>query len=653
MAVSVPEHEATSERPRAAREASGRSTVPGRAPLRPSARGGPDEPRGAAERSRPSATAAADDDPRWSTVALFAAIAVVLALGALRGGWALDDRELLFGNPVTSGALPWAAAFERDYFAFLGGAGQWRPLASLSLRLDRSLFGEEVAGYHLVNAALQLAVVACAFGALRSLGLRRRVLHFGLVAFAIHPLLTDAVVWIAGRTSMLSALGPLLGGWAALELARRGRGPLACALPASLGLLAGLLAKEDAVVFGVALPLAIGAAAARVHARDTIDGGESLGAAARADGGAWRWAAATALGCGAVVALVLGARFLALGEALPRAASPALGEAALGERLVVGGSALFEALRLALLPIDYPPQYRVDFLLERAAPLAAPVASACGWLLALLPLAFFALRPMRSSVAATSAMLAVLAFLPVTQLVPAGEVFAPRFLYLPLLFAIPFVGAAGARLFAGRALPVATALLTLGFGALFVQRAEIYRDIKAWRVEMLRHHPDDAPSWNALGLWHEEAGREDAAEAALRRAIEADPSYSRSWSNLGRMQLERGDLTAAEETLTAAVRAGPRNAIARVNLAAVVSKRGRTVDAAEHYRAALRLAPELAPAWRGLGLALRRLGKETEARSALERALQLDPGDRAARALLDATPSEESTPDEPGETERD
>ena len=573
------------------------------------------------------------DAPAWTSAALFAVLAGILVLGALRGGWSLDDRELLFANPVTSGALPWTAAFERDYFAFIGGTGQWRPLASLSLRLDRALFGDASTGYHLVNVALQLAVAACAFGALRALGLRRRALHFGLVAFAVHPLLADSVVWIAGRTSMLSALGPVAGAWAAIALARRGRGPLLCALPAGIGLAAGLLAKEDAIVFAVALPLVIGHAAtvARSPAGANDEG-------SRERGRAWRAATATALACTASIVLVLAGRHLALGDALPHAASPALGSAPLGERLVVGGNALLEALRLALLPIDYPPQYRVDFLLGRAAPLSAAVAAVCGWGLALLPLAFALVAPRRRSVASTSAALAVLAFLPVTQLVPAGEVFAPRFLYLPLLFAIPFLGAAATRLFAGRALLIATSVLALGFGGLFLQRAGLYADVEAWRLEMLHHHPGDAPSWNALGLWHEEAGRPEAAEAAWRAAIEADPTYSKSWSNLGRMQIELGDLAGAEETLTAAVRMGPRNPVARVNLAAVVSKRGRTVDAAEHYRAALRLAPELAPAWRGLGLALQRLGKEDEARRALERALQLDPEDRAARRLLEAGP---------------
>ena len=48
----------------------------------------------------------------------------------------MDDQELLFGNPVVDGSLPLSAAFDRDYFHHLGDAGQWRPLASLSLRLE-------------------------------------------------------------------------------------------------------------------------------------------------------------------------------------------------------------------------------------------------------------------------------------------------------------------------------------------------------------------------------------------------------------------------------------------------------------------------------------------------------------------------------------
>ena len=63
-------------------------------------------------------------------------------------------------------------------------------------------------------------------------------------------MLADSVAWISGRTSMVSALG----GTAALLAAAAAPGWIGVAAGVALALLAGLLGKEDAVVF---LPAAL------------------------------------------------------------------------------------------------------------------------------------------------------------------------------------------------------------------------------------------------------------------------------------------------------------------------------------------------------------------------------------------------------------
>ncbi len=617
----------------------------------------------------PPALAAAAARERRRDRAWLAAVALVVVVGALRGGLALDDRELLEANPVVRGTAPWWSAFTRDYFDFLGGAGQWRPLSSLSLRLDRALFGGSVRALHLVGAGLHLAVVVLALAWTRALRVPAPAARAGLTLFAVHPLLTDSVVWIAGRTSMLGALGPLLAGAWLLPRVRAGRARAGeIAGVAGAGVLAGMLGKEEAVVFVPALALAV------------------AGARRGAPAASRRLVRAALAGGGLALLVALAGRALALDELLPAARTPALGDAPLAERLLTGGNALLEAARLAVLPLDHPPRYRAGTLLALHTPPGPALSAVLGWTLAAAPILVGAARllrrpragspapasggaaapresattdaapahPARSApasadagrVAAGGALLGALALWPLTQVVPLGEVLAPRFLYLPLLLAAPAAGLALARL-AGRRAHAATALLLVVLGAGFVHRAAVYGSPLRWHGAMLAHHPDDAPTWNALGLAHEEAGRIAQAEAAWRRAIELDAGHSKAWSNLGRVQLERGELDAAERSLRGAVEAGPRNAVARVNLAALLSRQGRLEEAAERYREAVALAPGLAPAWRGLGLALTRLERAQEAREALERALALDPGDRRAQTLLrrlDGVPLDDAPP---------
>ncbi|MFT7670134.1 MAG: tetratricopeptide (TPR) repeat protein [Planctomycetota bacterium] len=540
---------------------------------------------------------------------LIITLGLLLLPAILRGGLALDDEQLLFENPVTSGALPWTAAFTRDYFHHISDSGQWRPVASLSLRLDRMIFDRWIVGFHLSNWAMHMALVALLWALLRQLRITGPGACFGIVVFALHPALADSIVWISGRTSMLSALFPVAGMLISCRWSSAGRSPMCCALPAAVGLMAGLLAKEDALVFAVAIPL-VASSCRRTNLK------------------------AASLATTVTVLLWCACRSLALGAALPSAASPIMGAASLGERLAVGGAAILEALHLFILPASYPPQYQVSFLLERHSSMPLAIVATCGWTLLWLPIILFVWKRKTASTALASTALAALAFLPVTQIVPLGEVFAPRFLYLPLLFLVPFIGAVAARLVPDKFGFAAVCGLALILAGASYQRAKVYSSRSAWRSEVLRHMPNDVPSWNDLGLLREEQGDPAGARAAWRYAIELDPQYSRSWSNLGRLQLEQKEWLAAEISLREALRHGPRNAIPRVNLASLLAKQDRHREAVAFYQEATQLSPGLAPAWRGLAMSLDKLQRHSEARTALKRALVLDPANEKTQTLM-------------------
>lgn len=154
------------------------------------------------------------------------------------------------------------------------GADFFRPLVSLSLYLDHSLWGLRPLGYHLTNV---LAHSGCAFLVYRialALGLDRLTARLGGIFFLLLPSHSEPVAWISGRTDVLAALL----GLAALDLYLRFRShgrPGALALAVGL-FLAGLGAKESvlpvfAIVFLTDVLLARPAAgAARRRRRVTL-----------------------------------------------------------------------------------------------------------------------------------------------------------------------------------------------------------------------------------------------------------------------------------------------------------------------------------------------------------------------------------------------
>jgi tetratricopeptide (TPR) repeat protein len=523
-------------------------------------------------------------------------------------GFAFDDLEAIRQNPLVNGTQPVWDAFRFDYWHHLGDAGHYRPLALLSLALDWRLFGEWAPGFHATSVLLHLLVVG--FGALFARHIRPPQLAWaglvGLALFAIHPALSDAVAWISGRTSTLSALPGVLFGWLLIRRESPGAAwTFTCVFAAAF---LGLLAKEDGF-FGAALP--------------------TLVALSRADAGELSARVSAALGLVVAAALYFSLRELALGQLLPHAPHAPLAGEPLGARLAAAGGAMAAGWRTLTWPVAIAPSW------SGATWPSSPTSPAAlaGWLpwLAQLGLALGLRR--RARLPAVALALSALVWLPLQQWIPAGEIFAPRFLYLPLFFAALPIGAAalavgkhlaahrgGALALALTALLVPTCLVSLAWSG-----ARPYGSLRAFAAATTDAFPSDARAWNTRGLGEEQAGDLAAALAAWRHAAELDPTYGRPHSNLARLALAAGRSQEAAREFEAAARLGSGNPIAWCNLGSFRLSERRAQASLDAYRRATSLAPGLLAAWRGRSRAALAAGQLDEARTALQAARTLAP----------------------------
>ena len=189
--------------------------------------------------------------PRLLALALPLLIAVPY-VKALDVGFVWDDRAVVLGDPAVTVGRPLVDTFTRSFWpesdiprAF------FRPITTLSYRLDWLLHGENPTGFHLTNVVLHIAAALLLFVAARRLGARPLGAFAAALAWALLPRLTEAVTWISGRTDVLAAV---LSFGALAVWPWRVRSP-ARVVVATLAFVAGLLAKEVtlAVVIGVVL----------------------------------------------------------------------------------------------------------------------------------------------------------------------------------------------------------------------------------------------------------------------------------------------------------------------------------------------------------------------------------------------------------------
>jgi tetratricopeptide (TPR) repeat protein len=550
------------------------------------------------------------------------AMALLAWFGALfPGGFSFDDRQAILESPYVRGEQPLLAAFTQDYWHHIGDAGHFRPTASLSLRLDHAIFGEWARGYHMTSVFLHgLVVLLAGLLVVRVAwpGAETTACLFGLGLFAIHPALADSVAWISGRTSTLAILPGLaaalaLNGLLQSQLAERRPGIrlFAIALAFLFALLFGLFGKEDGFWSALFPALVLWK-----HCRE-----------ARTQSTAANLAAAS-------VGLLIGLfvygylRQIALGSAWPSAPHAPLAGVPFFQRMGASGAALVEGGRLLVWPFDQVPNYRAQDWLG-----ASPAIATLGWSLWLLSLTIGAKlclglrRAFHPRYALSlSLLLAPISALPVLQIVPAGEVFAGRFLYVPLLLATPALGYALHRITTGLARPKLVIAAAAGLVLACLPAARNYGSNRAYEQAILERYPMDRAAWNGLGLALENEADLEGARHAWRRAIEIDSTYGRPHSNLGRVALQvDGDQQLALEHFQRAAQLGLGNPTAWINLGSMQLRMQDPQGAASSYGRATGLAPGSATAWLGLGRSWAELGQFDNARVAYDRATGVAP----------------------------
>ncbi|HMC18982.1 MAG TPA: hypothetical protein VKH16_07135, partial [Gemmatimonadales bacterium] len=175
-----------------------------------------------------------------STKHLYAAVAgcaVVVYLGALWNGFAVDDVPIIVHNPLVASLSGIWRAFAAPYWPPDLGGHMYRPLVIAGFALDR-LLGSTV-WFHAVNLAWHAAASVAVAALARRWSDWTGALVAGLL-FAVHPVHVEAVANVVGRAELMAALFTLVPVYAALVHESVVWSAAALAL--------GLLSKENAAV---------------------------------------------------------------------------------------------------------------------------------------------------------------------------------------------------------------------------------------------------------------------------------------------------------------------------------------------------------------------------------------------------------------------
>lgn len=568
---------------------------------------------------------------RLAPLALFL-LALLVYLPSLRNGFVYDDWAVIVQNKHLRTAWQWRNLVSRNYFE-VAGELSYRPLVTLSYRLDSLLWGVRPAGFHLTNALLHALVVAAFLSLLLACRWQTSAAGAAAVLFAVHPAATEAVNAIGFREDLLAALFVLLAcrlALSGLSCAGRRRAGAELAL-ALLAYALALLAKESAL----ALPLLVGLLII------------APGAGA-ADAAAPRPLSRSA-GLLASLAVVTAAYLVLRFGILVNPAESARGLTHLGwlQRLFMTSRIFAYELKLLLLPAPLSVDYVV------AAQAGAPPGIGA-WLLgvATLPLlaaSLLACWRLRGRAVGLALGWLLLSWLPVSNAYPLAHPLAERYLYLPLLGGCMLGGQGWAALWrrrspavtpragakrswsAASAPPALALLVPLCLALLTVQRTYAWRRAETLWAPVVARFPASFLGYQNLGAAWQRRGAWDKALLSYGRSLAAKPSYAAARHNLATVLLQRGAWQAARREYRRLLEEHPSHTRSIANLGIAHYALGEYELAEEALRRALALLPGYAEARNNLGLVLAARGRRDKAHAAYAEALLRKPGLQGAR----------------------
>lgn len=536
--------------------------------------------------------------------ALCAFIAIVyLYSPALNGSFVFDDASLPFAQVTRDGPLS----------AWISGV---RPALMFSYWLNYRMFGDAPFSYHFVNVAIHFFNITLVLFVLRRLLTKVGWTHSratlgsaaGALIFAIHPLQTESVSYVAGRSESLAALFMLLA--YAIFLYRRHE---AISWRESVAILLlfglGLKTKENAVsLVGILIltdlffPLPFSLAGIKRN---------------------WRLYGLMVPGLIAAVVVVL--------RLLARSQSAGFSTVTFKwyQYAFTEARALFTYVRLAIFPIgqsidqDYPTSHN---MFEHGAIvymllLAGLVALAIVWRKR-YPLFCFGL------------LMFLIWLAPTSSVIPIDDALVERRMYLPLLGLILIGCEFLPRLrFSQTSAACTLAVVTLIFGKLAYDRNQLWGQpdkLLALAAQNAVYNPRPMLNFTGILIQH---NRCDLAPAYLERAERRLPNNYYVNAAWGRTLACLGRYDQAIARLKAAVRLSPRSQ-AYEWMGIVYGEMGKQEEAGRVLAKAVELAPNSESAHGSLALWYEKTNNFEAAEQEYGRALSLDHGDSWARLGL-------------------
>jgi Tfp pilus assembly protein PilF len=569
--------------------------------------------------STPRLRAASEEDRNAVVFLILILLSALPYVNALANSFVYDDRLQILGNPYIHSFRYLGRIFGSTVWTFEGAQGvtnYYRPLMTLAYLVGYKVFGRLPFGFHLMNLVLQVAIVLLLFAVTESIFHDRLLSLVASGLFALHPIHTESVAWIAGITDLELSFFFLLTFLLYLRLADIEQPTPSYRRSYLLMLLAyslALLSKEQAVVLpalAIVYEHLYRPGAARSQFRDKFRHYLPL--------------------CWTALAYIAFRRF-ALGGFAPAVWRPDLR----------WSGVLLSATALTgnyLGKLIWPTHLTAFYVFHESRSIRDPqVLAGIAGLIVCAGLFVWLWRSARPLSFALLWIGATLAPVLNARWMPA-QVFAERYLYLPSVGFCWLAGATVAKLWrqtplewpsAGRTLARQAIAITVAVVACLYAIGTVERN-RDWRTDevlyrrTLEAQPDAQVIHTNLGVDFADRGDWPAAEREWILALGPGKPSAATLNNLGLLRENQKRYREAADLFDQALRSRPKYVEPHKNLAEMYAEMGRLADADREFLLAVTLAPLDTDVRNRYGHFLLRQGRSSEARQQFARSAEAD-----------------------------
>jgi tetratricopeptide (TPR) repeat protein len=442
--------------------------------------------------------------------------------------------------------------------------------------------------------------------------------------WAVHPVHTEAIAYIAGRADSLYALFMLLSLVSFIKYVdkvRAARNGAAAYVLSILFFVVSLLSKEIIIAMPLFIFLYM-----FFFLRGTGD--DAVYRKIK-----WRWAPYAGI---VVIYGILRTTVLSFADIAPPSAFNVI---PLPYRLLTFFRTILVYSKLMFVP--------TGLHMERQIPITKNINDpssliALGFIIAVVWIAWWAYK--RNRLVSFSIVWFFANLLPVSNIIPINSFLAEHWIYMASIGPFLLIGM-GVALVYRKIDPAKTgyrAAFLVGLAAIIgiYGRATMVRNMD-WKDEIsffhstLKHHPRNARLYLNLGNTYYEKGQIEKAIEQYRKAIEINRGYAVAYGNIGSAYLHMKKPEEAEGYLIKAIGLKQNYPIAHYNLGIVYFQRRDYAGAEKELLTATKQLPQLFQAWNMLGRMYLRTGRKEDARAAFQRSLEIMPRQDEIRKLLE------------------